>query len=758
MIGLLSLLAAPAWGQSPSSLCEDDDGPAPVCEDRGDRLYLHPLSTGVWSAGQVPLLDVLDNPAGHRYAFVDGATGVAGRTTRQRTVAALARAQLRPPATPAPTEAEPAMIRTNLAEALRTARPTDVLPMIVHVHATPPPSLQDELSRALATGVISTIGERDALRRSLLTRRKQDNGAVLAPLVGPVEAAGVQVQHLCPRTPCMRVVGPASSVAQLQALPFVRAVGLLDASESHADAIGSSAARHTQAQQFFDDAYTEGGKTYHPDGENGIGVDLTAAIMERDGFSLSHQSFLDYPHPSHSRIRQGRQCDNASCTTITQSWPGTVESRLHGTAMLGLYLGDLTDAQIPGLNVNYAAARSFASREARAYAYQFRDEGLDVAYDDVLERAVFPQLASHSNGFLDDKCDATHFSSEEVCESLYQSGVAVFGSAGNAGGGPQDCTARTIGGALCSVAVAGYDPLEGFDGGVTDCAWRSAIPHSESSWGGSCNASNTAEGYCRTIIDLATPQCMRFMPDGPTSDTAFLAESKCGTSVSTAYAAGLATNFVDAYKHFFSDFIDDPGLLKTWMLQMGDYGDGRFDNRLGGGRAKMRLPSEAGLDAPWAFWSVETCLKDGERVAVAINDRVLHDGVVDPVRLSPEMDDITVTAWFYDREFQTTPRSKKPRVDHVLLMVRDLDTNTLVGWDNSADEKKRIRLSGVGGRRLAVEAVGVDVSNDHLGCGQDGLRLYMAILAEDDARDDPEGPAWDEPTCRGVEPMTFQGP
>lgn len=646
------------------------------------------------------------------------------------------------------------MIRRNLAEALRTARPTDALEIVVHVHTPWMSSVQDELARALATGAISTVAERDALRRAVLARRKLDNAVRLAPITPQLEATGARVTHVCERTPCVYAVGTPAAVARLAALPATRAIGLLDTGESHTYAIGSTAAQFTQTRQFHDYLYNEGGHWYAVDGENGVDRDLTGAILERDGFTLAHASFLDGgPNASYSRVRLGRHCGKTGCDTVTGTWPTTSNSRLHATAMVGLFLGDLTDHQVPGLNYNYEQVRSFASREARAYAYRFHDKGLDVAYADLLDRAVFTPIAVHANGWDDEDCGSTHFSSEAVCENLYQSGVTVFGSAGNSGGSIVDCSARSFANALCTIGVGGYDPFPESEVGLPECIWRESPAHPDSGWGGICDGSTTSsvEGYCRTVIDIAAPMCVRFMPDHE-GFTDFLDEAKCGTSAAVAYTAGMANNFVDAYKNFFSDTIDDPGILHAWMLQMGDHADGRFDPRVGGGRAKMRMPNEAGLDGPWSFWSVETCLTDGELIRLGVNDDDHFNGLTNPRRLDADTDVITVAAWFYDREFQTTSRSKKPRVDRYLLRLRDFETGEVLAEDLSMDDKKRVRVTGVGGRRLIVDIIGADISNDNLGCGTNGARMYVSILAEDNTRDDPEGPYWNSSSCIGVEP------
>jgi hypothetical protein len=285
------------------------------------------------------------------------------------------------------------------------------------------------------------------------------------------------------------------------------------------------------------------------------------------------------------------------------------------------------------------------------------------------------------------------------------------------------------------------------------CQWRAAAASPNTNNGGTCTdqCGSPPAGRCRTIADIAGFYCHRQVANS-SGDSAYDAEV-CGNSFATPRVAGMALNFIDSYKQFFSNVIETPGVLYAWMLQMGGLVNGSFNRWTGGGLAQMRMANEAGLDAPWQFWSVQTCMTQGQTTLYPVNGGA---------QLAAATDQITVTAWFYDKAYQIRGRTDGDRVDEYTIRLRDLDTMQVLATSPTninqvQDEKKRIRFSGVGGRRLRVEIQGKDIKNENQpGCpGSNRARVFLAILAEDSSRNDSNGPFWNGTHCTGVAPMVY---
>lgn len=66
---------------------------------------------------------------------------------------------------------------------------------------------------------------------------------------------------------------------------------------------------------------------------------------------------------------------------------------------------------------------------------------------------------------------------------------------------------------------------------------------------------------------------------------------------------------------------------------------------------------------------------------------------------------------------------------------------TVASSASTHDEKERIFHEPYCGRyRLRIR--GTSVTADGEGCGENGIRVYGAVLLEDSARDDADGPDW----------------
>ena len=193
-----------------------------------------------------------------------------------------------------------------------------------------------------------------------------------------------------------------------------------------------------------------------------------------------------------------------------------------------------------------------------------------------------------------------------------------------------------------------------------------------------------------------------------------------------------------------TNFIDDPGVLYAWMLNMGDRRNqsggkmsSRYDHRSGAGNIKMRFLAGAGMDSPWYYYHYELCIDDNEVYTIPIRGGSTLPGDVDSLR---------ATAWWYDRRIENGVQ-----IDDIDLRLQTTGGSLLRSSYDSYDNKERVFYRDVGGKAVELQVRGYDVTSDNEGCGSNSMRVFVTILIEDDDRDDGNGPDYDADTCVGVE-------
>jgi hypothetical protein len=281
---------------------------------------------------------------------------------------------------------------------------------------------------------------------------------------------------------------------------------------------------------------------------------------------------------------------------------------------------------------------------------------------------------------------------------------------------------------------------------------------SGSAVGGSENT--PADGRGRTIIDLAAQSYLLYVP-WPNSDYNSLVS---GTSFAAPQVTGAAINFIDYFQDVHFNLEYEPGYLFTNLLLMGDRvacsdlaGDcattelsTRFDRRFGAGRARFRRFDGPGMDSPYYYGTgMIPCLGDTEIVDLEVpTDNSF-------VQTASTVDDFKFVAWWYDRRHEINGT-----VANVDLRLYEVDQagneiGTLLTSDDAYDNKERLYYNAPGSKRLVVEFEGTDTvpadnSWTESGCAAGEVNVYFAYFAEDDARNDFDGPSWSSPN--GVEP------
>jgi hypothetical protein len=220
---------------------------------------------------------------------------------------------------------------------------------------------------------------------------------------------------------------------------------------------------------------------------------------------------------------------------------------------------------------------------------------------------------------------------------------------------------------------------------------------------------------------------------------------------------GAAAIFRDWYITRYGTAIDDPGLLYTNLLLMGDglteatfdppfpWGNGNglqetysydgFDGLLGAGRMRLRAFDNAGLDNPWGYRTGSGCLGQLASHTLSINGGA---------PLPAGVDYIKATTWWYDRDHDDVQGLGHKGNDQYRLELERWDSSSsswdVVATDDSADNKQRVFFTGdglsSGGDIFQLRITGMVVDSGLEGCGTNANRVYYALMYEDNARND----------------------
>lgn len=709
-----------------------------VCEHGGDAYYWSPFQSVVGSEpGSIPLLDVKNDAEGRRYAAIRAySVSADGKVTEDRNeIGPVRRGQMTDEhfqtlaafKTPQLTNEPTTTVRPALAKLVAEADVDDRI--FAHVNSRGPQLdlLQLQRNRAVAEGRIETYADARSFDREALRNKADAIRAHQDELLTFVEALGGEVQYRCEHASCFDVVLPASAVVSLSKHPEVLSMDAQQQLTEATNSINGIGIEHVyQTKPFVDHPSRYDGDSY--------GASYPVAVMELGEFRDDHPVFKEGSGSS-TRILGRRDCNTTSCANVSQ-WTGPSSS--HATASAGLVFGDLTDGQDSGVSSSAdRRRRSGGGREARGWMYHLlsgSSAAHRVAMDSMIAQSPRPALVSSSipSSAADPTCRGDDALSQDVDEILYENSTLMVVSAGNSGGTSSDCRVWSPGSALGAFTVGGWGP-DANAGTFNDwCDARDATINSNSSWGG-----NIYEGRGRTIIDALGSYWHQL---APLSNLGY--GTRNGTSVAAPAVAGAAVGFYDMYRVEHGSWVDDPGALFAWLLNMGDRDTSgvhiveKFDDRWGAGRFRLRMLNAAGMDSPWGMYNIETCIDEGEYYTFDLNEGNALPNDVDSVRL---------VAYWYDRDFHDGGD-----VDDVDLQLFG-DGTVLRGSYDGGDNKERVFTRGIGGKVASVRLYGIDVDSDDQGCGSNSTRVYLTVMYEDDDRDDGNGPSWNPNTCVGVD-------
>lgn len=661
----------------------------------------------------------MDGDIGETMALGDGAapglqSGVLASASRHLTEDEL-RAYLPADKAFRPVPAPLPRLSGSVERELATALPETPLTLLVTLAKPRRTTVVRRLENALAAGEIQRVSQFRSARAKFQHDRAEEVADLVEHAKVRIEALGGALLLDRPSSQVLVVQLPASAVADLAADPLVTRVELatdeVDEVDQRTLKIGH------QTEQYAFRGY-DGGRGNYPA--------VVVGQVESGGAKGEHPGFRE-GRGTASRIVARYNCKSNPCTAVSR-FDSEVSS--HATKVAGVLFGDVFDGQDPAIVGEIAMdVRSSLANEASAVLYA----GAHVrTFDFIAASADAPQILNMSNGSDDDDvaCSGRDARSQ-AANNVFESGTLVIKSAGNEGhSDPEDCTVTAPGAALGVFTVAALaDPVTGRSAARTgpSSKVRSAAAADFSSRGGTAR-----EGGGRSIVDLAAYGCHDMLYD----TSGGWSEEGCGTSYAAPVVTSFAAAFVDWYKDNVSDFIDDPSVLYTALLLMGDgahetRGEGGmragFDGVYGAGRLKARLFDAETMDGPWA-WSIgSTCISQGE-----VHTLRIHDGKPLPT----DVDHFRAVVFYYDARHDDPERSE---LDDIDLELRNVGGTLRVG-DYGADNKARVVDAAPGGQALELRLVGAQVTSDLTECGPDAMRVYYAWMFEDEDRDDTDGP------------------
>jgi len=577
-------------------------------------------------------------------------------------------------------------------------------------------------------GEVTSRQAYDRVRIDAMMRQAALGRAVLSPLEDLVHELGGEVLRRVAITGQLHARVPIGALDELQTHPDIAALDLYEEERSDAAGIsmtvtgramnGQEAADMVQLYPLFLAGYSG------DPAENFVSEEASVYAVYNN-----HASFKD---ASSGTSRMPLCTPTGSPSSCTFSTNG--EGAYHWTDTVSAAVSDITQGQDAAItNATEREKRSFAARTAQGYV-------IEDSADDIVPFDPDAFIVTHSESQDGDQYCTGVNGYTTYWNGLVEAGVAVFNSDGNNGwSDPDDCVIPQHGSGMGVFQVTSYQVTE-------SSPWEIQL-YSGSSRGGTLD-----EGNERTIVDLLGPACLQYMAQEWSTDNPQYnegASGSCGSSFSTPYVAGSAAVFRDWYTHVKSTLVNDPFILYTNLLLMGDRisetadpgdFDGKnfihktsgFDGLTGAGALRMKRFDAAGLDGPATWGTGSVCVDHGVDVFLNFNGGNAF---------STDADYIKVVTSLYDEEHDDLGGDNFDWVD-LSLQYNYQNAWVTAASDFRIDEKRMVFYSGAqmsAGRAWRIKLSGLNVSSDGTSCGNNSQRVYYSAIVEENDRDD-DGP------------------
>lgn len=568
-----------------------------------------------------------------------------------------------------------------------------------------------KLEREIARGNIKSLADRRAYRKTALAEQQVVVRSATQPAVDLLMHVGASVDHVCKNMFCLRATVTRNQFDKIRSSALISRIDVVNKFESNV-ITGTDAGIGMQWDPLFIDY----------DGDS-FGSPMHFGVLEHVPLA-HHVAYRDYASSSSSRIALMRNCNNTSCSTVSSF----TNPQQHASWVVGSALADLTQGQDSSVTIaNDRKARSGWAHEAEIYFWSASsDFWIDTALDDIVGTDI--QILNMS---IDDDSDTTCLGENAISQDLndvYDSGILTFIAAAN--NGHSSTTNCLIDGPASAIGafVVGAHGLN-VSAGVTEVRSGAIAGGSQ----GSSRGGTSTEGKGRTIVDMTGPSCRQFLTN---NSGGYRSTHVCGTSIASPTVAAMATAFIEWYEEEVSHLIEHPGHLHNNMLLFGDRENATtagFDNLFGAGRIKLRRPDTEGMDSPWQWGSMVTCIDHNE---VVVHD--LNNGN----KISSDVEPIKVVGFFYDRQHEQG--SSYDDIDLRLQRSTDGVAWTTVSSDTSSkEEKMRVFEDDVTSSSYywRIHLSGFKVTSDDTGCGTNSIRVFYSWFYEDSDRDDTNGPS-----------------
>lgn len=422
---------------------------------------------------------------------------------------------------------------------------------------------------------------------------------------------------------------------------------------------------------------------------------VRVGVYDSAEFAYIHPAF-NWPNGT-SRIVAKFNCDFGNCVSFTPTL-----ATGHGTAVVGLAAGNITDGQDPSVGYGERFSNSGVAKGTNLYYYSASADPWSAAtHIAVMQRATLDAIdvlnLSTAWGVPTCSPGADQSGFNLALRNATNAGTLSIFSGGNANTDNVTCTVPYPGVRRDGMAIGGLNTVD------VQVPYDSIGIWPNSSRGGmNLTIGGVTYAGVVSLIDLAVPACVQRLlsyDGGPGYDG-----QGCGTSGAAPIVAGSVALVLNTFYELGWSGMD-ARMTQTYMLMMGtgwaaEAGQTQaqgMDKRSGAGRLINHFMSSDNLWNPWAWACRKSTISHGQVKSYPINNGLPMSSAVKTWKaaLTWQEDNYLNAADLDLHLYDTCPQGGGSPV--------------LVASDASRDLRARLRVTSVGGRCLEQRVVGYHV-------------------------------------------------